>query len=241
VRSRRISLAHPWVAGQTGIGVSVAVVDSGIVPGHPHVGRVDGGVCLEPDGTESDAFVDRLGDGTAVAAAIREKAPGATLIAVKVFDRALATNAELLARGIVWAAERGARLINLSLGTANHAREAALRQAVERAVTNGAIVVSAYESNGTHLLPGSLTDVAGVLVDWESERDELALVDEQDEGPRFRASGYPRPIAGVPPERNLSGVSFAVANVTGFLARLLERESGLRSVQDVARRLAALA
>jgi hypothetical protein len=29
----------------------------------------------------------------------------------------------------------------------------------------------------------------------------------------------PRPIPGVPVERNLSGLSFAVANATGFLAR----------------------
>jgi hypothetical protein len=35
----------------------------------------------------------------------------------------------------------------------------------------------------------------------------------------FRASGYPRPIPGVPADRNLHGISFAVANVTGFVAR----------------------
>ncbi len=36
-----------------------------------------------------------------------------------------------------------------------------------------------------------------------------------------RASGYPRPAPGIPPERNLKGLSFAVANVTGALARTL--------------------
>jgi hypothetical protein len=40
-------------------------------------------------------------------------------------------------------------------------------------------------------------------------------------GAVFRAAGYPRPIPGVPPERNLKGLSFAVANVTGVVARLL--------------------
>jgi hypothetical protein len=34
-----------------------------------------------------------------------------------------------------------------------------------------------------------------------------------------RASPLPRPIAGVPPERNVRGISFAVANASGFLAR----------------------
>ena len=35
-----------------------------------------------------------------------------------------------------------------------------------------------------------------------------------------RASGYPRPIPGVAPERNLKGISFAVANTTGLLCLL---------------------
>ena len=36
------------------------------------------------------------------------------------------------------------------------------------------------------------------------------------------ASGYPRPIPGIPNERNLQGISFAVANMSGFAARALE-------------------
>ena len=37
----------------------------------------------------------------------------------------------------------------------------------------------------------------------------------------FYASAYPRSIPGVPVERNLHGASFAVANMTGFVARAL--------------------
>ena len=40
------------------------------------------------------------------------------------------------------------------------------------------------------------------------------------------AAPYPRPIPGVPRARNLSGISFAVANVTGMLARVLEGWEG---------------
>jgi hypothetical protein len=39
----------------------------------------------------------------------------------------------------------------------------------------------------------------------------------------FRASGFPREIPGVHPERNLNGISFAVANMTGFVAQARER------------------
>jgi hypothetical protein len=40
------------------------------------------------------------------------------------------------------------------------------------------------------------------------------------------ASGYPREIPGVPRELNLKGLSFAVANATGFAARALEARPG---------------
>ncbi len=69
----------------TGRGVRIAVIDSGVHAAHPHVGGVAGGVAIRPDGSTEAGFVDRLGHGTAVAAAIREKAPDAELFAIKVF------------------------------------------------------------------------------------------------------------------------------------------------------------
>lgn len=212
----RYRLTDPPFAGRAGKGVVVAVIDSGVHASHPHIGGVASGVNL-CDGGDAADYADRIGHGTAVAAAIREKSPGADLLAVRVFDRELVTSAEVLAHAIRWAAEHGAQLINLSLGTSNAAREPLLSEAVRDAKARGATVVSARETDGVRWLPGSLPDVAGVRVDWACERDELVA-----ENGAFRASGYPRPIPGVPPERNLSGVSFAVANVTGFLARAIE-------------------
>jgi subtilisin family serine protease len=218
----------------------VAVIDSGVHPANPHIGGVSvSGVRIGTDAEIDDDFVDRIGHGTAVAAAIVEKAPGIELVAVRVFDRTLATTGEVLARGIVWAAENGARVINLSLGTTNPARAARLGAAVDDAVAAGAIVVSARESGGVRWLPGSLPNVAGVTLDAACDRHELvATIEGTPPTVWFTTSGYPRPIPGVPVERNLSGISFAVANVTGFLARLLERNEGLRAVGDLARALA---
>ena len=203
----------------------MAVIDSGVHASHPHVGDISESICIEPPDGDT---VDRLGHGTAVAAAIRDLAPGATLIVGKIFDRALATNADVLARGIAWATSRGARLINLSLGTANRAHEDALRESVVLAAAAGAMVVSAREAGGIVWLPGSLPGVVSVVADARLERDEVVV---DDRG--FTAAPYPRSIPGVPKERNLSGVSFAVANVTGFLARLLERRPDLRRVEEV--------
>ena len=215
---RRIRLTDSPFADRTGAGITVAVIDSGVHAEHPHVGSVGEAVCIDPAGGDT---VDRLGHGTAVASAIRDLAPGVTLIVGKIFDRTLSTNADALARGIEWAASRGARLINLSLGTTNPLHEERLVASI--AAVSGAIVVSARD-----WLPGSLPGVVNVVADPALERDEFLV-----EGTRFVAAPYPRPIPGVPRERNLSGVSFAVANVTGALARLLEARPEIRGVYDL--------
>lgn len=231
---RAFSLDAAPFAGRTGRGVRVAVVDSGIAEGHPHVGAVAGAIVV--GGSDSPDPLDRIGHGTAVAGAIREKAPDCELLSVKVFHDRLATNVASLANAIEQAAESGARLINLSLGTANPAHEAMLAAAVARATTLGAIVVSAREANGVRWLPGALVGVVGVVAEWDGLRDVITIRHD-DATLTIVASAYPRPIPGVPPERNLSGVSFAVANATAFLARLFEAEPGLRSADDVSRML----
>jgi len=241
VSSRRFSLDDPPFRGLTGRGVRVAVIDSGVHPANPHIGgRPLSGVRIGPHGEIDDDVIDRIGHGTAVAAAILEKAPGIELVAVRVFDRTLATTGEVLARAITWAGGNGARLINLSLGTSNPARAATLGAAVGDAVAAGAIVVSARELDGVRWLPGSLPNVVGVTLDASCDRDVIVVtVDPVTSTVDLAASGYPRPIPGVPVERNLSGISFAVANVTGFLARLLERHETLRTTTDLARTLRA--
>ena len=204
--------------------VRVAVVDSGIAAGHEHVGDVAPGVSLVADVTDT---LDRIGHGTAVAAAIREKAPNAELVPVKVFERTLKTDGSTLAAAIRWAAEHECRIINLSLGTANEEHRELLESAVEFAVERGALVVAAYESGGTRWLPGSLESVIGVVGSAALGRERLVIKPGAAKGGlRLGASIYPRPIPGVPRERNLHGISFAVANVTGTLARVLGEGDG---------------
>lgn len=218
---RRLSIADPALALLTGRGVRVAVVDSGVAAGHPHVGAVSGGLRIGRHGEEDEDYADRIGHGTAVAAAIREKAPDADLFAVRVFEHDLVTNADALALAIRRSAEHGARLINLSLGTANPAHRDVLGGAVRYAADRGALVVSALEVDGVPMLPGSLEGVMPVRLDWDCPRQEIRIASGPGGQAVASASGYPRPIPGVPPERNLKGISFAVANVTGILARTM--------------------
>ncbi len=220
VSGTRLTLNHPPFVGRTGRGVRIAVVDSGIAPGHPHVGDVAAGVSLALAVCDT---LDRIGHGTAVAAAIREKAPNAVLVPVKVFDRTLVTDARTLAEAIHWAADHDCQIVNLSLGTANAEHAALLETAIAYAAACGTRVVAACESDAIRWLPGSLPGAIGVVGHSDIERDELIaeLSAPFDRSP-VGASIYPRPIPGVPRDRNLSGISFAVANTSGFLARMLE-------------------
>ncbi len=238
---RLVHLDHPELAAATGRGVKVAVIDSGVFADHDHIHGVAGGVGIGADLVPHGDYVDRLGHGTAVSAAILEKAPDVELLAVRVFDRSLSVPAPILVEAIDWAAQRDVKLINLSLGTEKPEHEEILRAAVGRAGERGAVVVSAAESDGRVWLPGSLAETIGVRLDWDCPRHALRL--DADSADIF-ASGYPRPIDGVAPEHNLKGVSFAVANVTGVLARVLGARPAVdaaASADGIVARLAELA
>lgn len=196
----------------------IAVIDSGVHVHHPHVGSMVGGIGIDSDGRVESDYVDRLGHGTAVAAVIHEKAPAAELFAIRVFDRELAATGAALVAAIEKAIEHSANIINLSLGTQNREHEAALASVVEEATAAGVIVIAAGEQDGVRWLPGTLPSVWAVLLDWSIAREECRVTMRAGAAPVFSASGYPRPIPGVPPERNLKGLSFAVANVTGLVA-----------------------
>lgn len=202
--------------------VKVAVIDSGIHEDHPHIGAVAGGVTISKDG-ETDDFVDRLGHGTAVAAAIHEKAPRADLYAVKVFDRKLATNADILIRALNWCAAHKMDVVNLSLGAINESHRAKFEKAVAELTAAGATLVAAHEADGSPSFPGCLEGVLAVGAAHDCPRDRYQCKN-LDGRTLFLASPYPRPIPGVPPVKNLHGVSFAVANMTGFAAEICRQE-----------------
>lgn len=192
--------------------MKIAIIDSGVHPGHPHIGEIAGMVAID-----SDDPLDRLGHGTAVAAAIREKASDAELYSVKVFDRRLTARIDVIIRALEWCREHHMDIVNLSLGTENPDH----RDGFVRARGDDLLLVAAAS-----VLPGSLPGVIGVAVDAECPRDAFRYRDGV-----FYASPYPRPIPGVPVARNLQGTSFAVANMTGLVARVL-RDTPRAALRD---------
>lgn len=198
----------------------IAVIDSGVHPTHPHIDatRLLPGLSVLADGTvlsDPAESLDKLGHGTAVTAAIQELAPEADVLPIRVFRDGLRASARALATGIRQALEAECDLINLSLGTANPAHADVFASLAEEAAEQGALIIAAFEAEGAPCWPGCLPHVLGVGLDWDLPRGVPCLAVD---GTKINASGYPRPIPGVEPRRNLYGVSFAVAQVTGWIA-----------------------
>jgi len=161
----------------TGNGVVVAIVDTGIDSTHPDLAAsvspigwdfVDGdAVALdERNGLDDDGDGDvdeGAGHGTHVAGLVLAAAPDATLMPVRVLDSEGVGTSVGVARGIRWAADNGADVINLSLGMYVDAR--VIRDAIEDAVAHGVIVVNSTGNRGVQAqehFPARLSRVLSV-------------------------------------------------------------------------------
>ena len=134
--------------------VVVAVVDTGVATDHPDLrdNLVAGRDVLDPGTAPSD----ENGHGTHVAGivaavagngrGIAGLAPRAAVMPVRVLDADGAGSTDDVARGITWAVQHGATVVNLSLGSTR--RDAALERAVAHARSRGAVVVAAAGNSG---------------------------------------------------------------------------------------------
>lgn len=148
----------------TGANVLVGVVDTGISTTHSEFsGRIaTGGACFGSASACSGSAAsgnDNHGHGTHVAGIIGAAAdgrgmtgvaPGSRLLAIKVLDANGSGSTTTVAQGISYAAQRGARVINLSLGgqSASSSLIAPLQTAAATAV-----IVAAAGNSGNSLSP----------------------------------------------------------------------------------------
>src|SRR2546426_5697954 len=155
-------------AGMIGYGLKIAVIDTGINASHPHIFAPTHAVIFDPEET-NPSYVDVLGHGTAVTAAIQEKAPDADYYILKLFGKSLRTAGSRLVRAIEWTIEHQMDVVNLSLGTRNFDHRPALEALVSRAAAARVVLVAARYSEQTPVLPGILG--ISVDVDWNLSRD----------------------------------------------------------------------
>ncbi len=227
MRDRGLIPWGPRTNGEpAGRGVPVFVIDSGANPAHSHVGEVSGGASLfrDPAGRirrEDGSFHDDLGHGTAITAVIRHVAPAARIHAIKIFSGSLCAMVDVLEAALEHAMGAGARVVNLSLAVGRDAASRPLGALCRRAADEGVIIVaSARNGARSAAYPALLPEVIGVSADGRLGERSLRYV--AGETFECRASGWPRPLPGLPRERNFRGHSFAAARVSGAVACLLE-------------------
>ncbi|MFI9024218.1 S8 family serine peptidase [Streptomyces sp. NPDC053560] len=176
-----LKLPAAWSVTTGGDDTVIAVVDTGVDLDHPDLSNrlVRGTDIVDGDDTPND----RNGHGTHVAgiaaaatdngAGIAGGAPGAKIMPVRVLTAAGSGAKEDITHGIVWAAEHGADVINLSLGEtglmAKLLRGGTLNRAITTAHDKGAVVVAAAGNEGAETQPYRLT--TPVLVVGASDQD----------------------------------------------------------------------
>ncbi len=148
-----------WQCGN-GAGVTVAVIDTGVDGTHPDLaGRVaPGGSALNGAAvvTTGTGSVDPNGHGTHVAGiaaagadngiGIAGVAPGATILPLRVLGATGSGWSTDVAAGVVWAANNGADVINLSLGSSG--QSTSMTNAINYAHANGVVVLAAGGNGG---------------------------------------------------------------------------------------------
>jgi hypothetical protein len=160
----------------TGAGAVVAILDTGVDLAHADLAGafLPGWDFVDDDADPTDAAdgIDQDGDGltdegaghgTHVAGIVHAVAPAAMLLPVRVMDSEGMGNSVGIARGIRWAVDHGADVINLSLGMVTDAY--VIKDAVDYADNRRVLVVASAGNQGiqeSHHFPARMSSVIAV-------------------------------------------------------------------------------
>lgn len=175
---RNIQAYEAWDI-TTGEAVVIAIADTGISSSHPDLSKklVPGYNALTGTGDANDDE----GHGTAmagVAAAVSDNGSGIAgvcwgckLMPIKVLNRRGASSDAIVARGVRWAVDNGARIINLSLGGPDESQ--VLRDMAQYAHDRGALLIASsgngYEDGNATNYPAAYDTVLAVSATGNSD------------------------------------------------------------------------
>ncbi|HVJ50608.1 S8 family serine peptidase [Desulfitobacterium sp.] len=147
----KTEVPQAWDLGATGKGITVAVVDTGVDNKHPDLSdNLVSGYNAITGQTGLPVTQDNNGHGTHVSGIIAAELNGtgivgvayqAKIMPVKAMDSTGEGSDDIIADGIVWAADHGAKIINLSIGA--DTQEEILKEAIQYANDRGCLIVAA--------------------------------------------------------------------------------------------------
>lgn len=222
----RVKAPQAW-AKTTGLGVKVAVLDTGIQLNHPDLAaNIKGGVNIVNPGRTAN---DDNGHGTHVAGIIAAAnnpigvvgvAPRVSLYAVKVLNAAGGGYDSNIISGLQWAANNRMKVVNMSFGSAYD--DPALHAAIASAYKSGVTLVAA-SGNGSGPpvnYPGAYPEVIAVSATTGSN----TLASYSSTGPAVDIAAPGQSIYSTYPGSGyatLSGTSMAAPHVSGAAALVI--------------------
>lgn len=223
----RLPQAHELATGDD---VLVAVIDSGIDAAHPELA---GSVADSLDTLDTPKAAHAHGTGIAglIAAHGRLKgaAPGARILAVRAFDpngtTAQGTTFNIL-KGIDWAVEKGARVINMSFAGPN---DPGIQRSLAAAAKKGIVLIAAAGNAGAKSPPLYPAADANVIAVTATDADDK-LFEASNRGKHIAIAAPGAQIMVAIPDGGYevsSGTSYSAAEVSGIAALMLQRKPEL--------------
>ncbi|GAA3070401.1 S8 family peptidase [Streptosporangium carneum] len=221
--------------GATGRGVRVCVVDSGIEPDHPMVGRIDGSYAVRA-GADGGAVVveseagDSCGHGTACAGIIRSIAPECELHSVQVLGAGFSGTGDAFVTGLRWAIDQGFDVVSLSLSTRRRHLAEPLRELGDLAYFRGTVLVASAHNLPVESFPWRFSSV--ISVGSHAENDPDLILYNPRPPVEFFAHGSEVEVAWPGGGRTrCTGNSFATPHVAGRCALIMSKHPGLTPFQ----------